>query len=349
MTKLIRITAAGLLALLALPFSASAALIDSYVIVGKYVNDTAVDVSNYEIGRVSALNGSSVSLGGTVGVGPTVSGTPTYDGNIAITSNSGEVKMSDINLYAGLGIDCAGSYNSCTDNGGNLSNTKYDDAAGGSGLRNISNGDGVNPNTDLSLLLGQIAGFKDYVNSLDGTDITGSIATDSGDIKTDTVVNLSSGLNILNFTGTSGSDIQVDNASLIFQGAADAYAIVLVNSGALFKATQSNLVIGNGGIGLNNVVIVSQTSGTSANIDLSNVDINGVALWDVGNDEANVSFDNVSGCTQVVGDDVDIQNVRLSRCAFEISVIPVPPAAVLFPSGLAALAWFRRKNKLTRG
>ena len=33
----------------------------------------------------------------------------------------------------------------------------------------------------------------------------------------------------------------------------------------------------------------------------------------------------------MVGDDVDIQDIRLNKCAFNTSVIPIPPALALFP------------------
>ena len=137
----------------------------------------------------------------------------------------------------------------------------------------------------------------------------------------------------------------MQNGSLIFQGDANDYAVVLVNEGSNFLTSKGNLVIGDGGIGTNNVVIISQNQGTDANFGLSNTYINGVALWDVGNDlQNNISLDNVIGCTQLVGDDVDIQDVRLQRCAFDTSVIPIPPALALFPSALAVLGWMRRRR-----
>jgi hypothetical protein len=327
----------GLLICSAVLSVASAATIDNYLIVGNQINESTVDVSNYELGLVSALPGSAPAVN-SPGVAPTVSTTPTYDGNVAVTQTDGTIKLSDVDIYAGTGVDCAGTYADCTDSGSNLSNVDYDDAAGGSGLRSISDGDGINDNVDFTTLNSEIAAVTSFVNGISAGDITGTISTNSGDIDSDKVVNLSAGLNILDFDTTS--DITV-KANLIFQGGADAFAIVLVDDAQAFKTSQGNLVIGDQGIGLNNVLIVATGSNQ---FDISNTTINGVALWDLSSDNfSNLSVDNMSGCTQLVGNDVDIQNVRLSTCGFDVSVIPIPGAVWLFGSGLALLAWIRRK------
>ncbi|MGI9341462.1 MAG: hypothetical protein ACR2QV_01345 [Gammaproteobacteria bacterium] len=316
--------------------------LDDYLIVGKLVNDTALDVSNYELGRVSAAPGSAPAVTG-VGVGPTISNDPTYDGNVAIVKTTGEVKLSDVNVYADRGVDCAGSYSVCSDSGSNFSNSDYDQAPGAPGLSAIGLGNGVSQNVDLSAVTGSLATAKSSILGYGPGDITGSISTSSGDINSDQTVFLNSGLNVLDFSGlSSGTDITV-KANLIFQGAADAFAVVLVPDDSLFKTSQGNLLIGNGGIGLNNVVIVSLATGNDAHFDLSNTLINGVALWDIGADMGNMSLDNVSGCTQLVAGDVDIQNVRLSRCGFDATLVPVPAAAWLFGSALVGLIGWRRR------
>lgn len=326
-----RILFASLLAGVGAASVVHSASLSNYLIVGQYVNDTTVDASSFELGRVANLSNGGPAVS-PPGVSPTVSNTPTYDAEVAIIETSGEVKFSNMNLFATSGVDCAGTYNACTDSGSNFSNTNYNGSA-------ISSSNGVNSNVDMTGIISEITTVRNWVA---GLSTTASIVTTSGDINSDTIVNLSSGLNVLDFSGTGGNDITV-KADLIFQGGANAYAVVLVNSGANFKTSNGNLVIGNGGIGLNNVVIISRNDGTDGNFDLSNTTINGVALWDLGLDtQNNMSLDNVSGCTQLVGDDVDIQNVRLNRCAFNTSVVPVPAAAWLFVSGLGLLGWMRR-------
>ena len=78
--------------------------------------------------------------------------------------------------------------------------------------------------------------------------------------------------------------------------------------------------------------------------NLSNTILNGVALWDLGDGDAPLNFNNVGGCTQVVGDELNFNDVYLNRCAFAPpNVVPVPAAAWLFGSALALLGWARRR------
>jgi len=336
----------GAVCALSLSFSAptNATSVGDYLIVGYESGTTAVDVSNYELGRVSALPGSAPAVT-SPGVAPTVSTTPTYDGNVAIIDTTGEVKLSNVDVYADRGVDCSGTYSNCTDDGDNLSNSQYDEASGAAQRAIGLSPDGINQTQDLSGVTNGIDAVATFLSGLSAGDITGSITTSSGNITTDQTVFLSSGLNILDFSGVGSNDISLQ-ANLIFQGGSDAFAIALVPDGSAFLTSNGNLVIGNGGIGLNNVLLVSTDDTLS--FDLSNTIINGVALWDLGalsNSSVNMSLDNVGGCTQLVGGDVDIQNVNLSRCAFDTTVVPVPAAVWLFGSGLIGLVGIARRKK----
>ena len=311
----VTLTAIGMAA--ALFFTvAKAATLDDYLIVGRYVDDTAVDASNYELGKISTLDSGNYESVSSPGVGPSTG--QTNDARIAILETDGTVKMSDMRMFGtGLtGIDCAGSYNNCTDNGGNLSNTKYNGS-------NMNGSNGVQGGVNMANIETQIALAQSWISGLGAADV--SISTSSGDISSDQVVNLASGLNVVRFSGVGSNDIKVDNSDLIFQGASDAFAVVLVDEGSNFLTSNGNLVIGNGGIGLNNVVIVSTTGGSSANFGLSNTYINGVALWDLGgNTENNMSLDNVIGCTQLIGDDVDIQTFDCPDALLTQRLFPFP-------------------------
>ena len=317
-----------------------AASLNDYLIVGQQINESTVDVSNYELGKISTLDSGNYTDVNSPGVGPS---TGTYnDAKIAVLETSGTVKMSNIDMYGTgtTGIDCAGSYSDCTDNGGNLSNVDYNGTS-------IGDGNGALGGVDLGGVSADIALAQDWVA---GLSTTGSIDTDDGKISGDLVVNLSAGLNVFDFTDNGGAldfekDILVENGSLIFQGGVDDYAVILINEASNFLTSNGNLVIGDGGIGLNNVVFIAQNAGTDASINISNSYINGVALWDIDGDlNNNLSLDNTIGCTQLVGDDVDIQNVRLNQCAFDTTVVPIPPALALFPSALAVLGWIRRRK-----
>lgn len=338
--------AAGPAAATGLSFSTSA--LDDYLVVGQAPSSYSVGVavsSGNELGAVNALPGSAPAVP-SPGLSPTMG--ISYDGNVAITSSSGWVNMQDINVYADTGIDCAPSYSFCTNSGSFFSNTYYDNAAGGLGLRSIANGDGVNGSVILTDLINEINAAWTDLSTLGSP--TGFISTSSGVISSNQVVNLSSGINIIGFSGVGGNDISLNNASLVFQGPSDAIAVVIVPDTSNFLVSNGNLVVGNGGIGLNNVVMVSLKDDNNAHFNLSNSILNGVAFWDLGEqgDETygEVVFNNVAGCTQVVGDKVNFNDVNLSRCSFSVAqqVVPVPAAFWLLGSAVGLLGWLRRKT-----
>ena len=190
-----------------------AASLDDYLIVGRQINESTVDASNYELGRISTLdagnyqainnnNGNNPDPG--VGVGPSI-GT-TYDAKVAIVEDDGWVKMSNINMYGtgSTGIDCSGTVNDCVDGdlSSNLSNVNYD-SNDGNGLSPITAGDGIVGGVDLSGVLSDIATVQDWIAN--DAVITGSIDTDDGVIEGDLVVNLSDGLNVFDFTDNGGA------------------------------------------------------------------------------------------------------------------------------------------------
>jgi hypothetical protein len=322
----------------------STTYLDHYLLVGQ-IESKALDSSLLEFGSVNNLSMGGIGVSGP-GVSPTL-GT-FYDGNIAITNSNGTVTTSNIDIYADRGIECTGSFDDCTDEGGNLSNTRYDDAAGGTGLRTISNGDGVNGGVDLAGLISDITGAKELG---DITMFDQSISTTGGTIDSnvmgsnDYLVNLVSGMNLIDFSGVNGSDVKLEDANLIFQGPSDATAVVIVPDTSNFLVSKGNLVIGDGGIGLNNVLIASLKDDSNAHFSFSNSIVNGVAFWDLGMGGGEVNFSNVAGCTQVVGDKLNFNDVNLSRCGFSATVIPVPAAVWLFGSGLIGLIGIARRKK----
>ena len=61
-------------------------------------------------------------------------------------------------------------------------------------------------------------------------------------------------------------------------------------------------------------VTCQPTSGT--HFDFSNAIINGVAFWSLGPNNGMISLDNAQGCTQLVADNITVNNARLTRCSF---------------------------------
>ena len=324
--------------------------LDNYLLVSQTSLDNSLDInSSLEIGAYSSSYPGSPTAITSPGVSPIVG--ITYDGNVAITDTSGTVTMQDINVYADTGIECASSYNNCTDSGAKFSTTAYDDASGGTGLTPIGEGNGVTGNVDFTGLNTEISDAATAIGAY--TTFDQLISTDGGTIDTDTVITLTSGLNIIGFGDTSGgslsplsgSDVSLDTANLIFQGASDATAIIILPDDSNFISSNGNLLIGDGGVGLNNVLLASLTNDNDTHFSFSNSIINGVALYDLGGGDGIVNFSNVGGCTQVVGDKLTFNNVSLSQCGFSSTVVPIPAAAWLFSSGLIGLVGIARRKK----
>ena len=124
--------------------------------------------------------------------------------------------------------------------------------------------------------------------------------------------------------------------------------IFRVEDDANMKVSNSAIVVGDGGIGLDDVMFFSDKDDNDTHFDLSNVVLNGVALWDLSDygDPSEISFDNVQGCMQAVGNKLNTgQNVRLTRCSFSTTPIPEPGTGFLLGTGLAALALGRRQRR----
>ncbi len=109
--------------------------------------------------------------------------------------------------------------------------------------------------------------------------------------------------------------------------------------------SQANLVVGNGGIGLNNVLFYTDKPDNNQHIKLEDSIVNGVAFWDLSMTGGEITFNNVQGCTQAVGDKINLNDVRLNNCA---AVIPEPGTGLLLGLGLGALAAARSPRARAR-
>jgi len=280
----------------------------------------AVDVSNYELGanQKPVPSPSDPTLAGNVpplpaGIAPVGVGI-FGNGNIAVTHPAGEYTLSNVNVYADLGIHCASSVGSCDDGSSN----SFFNPPG-----NPIPANGVTGTVDFGALFGELTDARTEIPALAPT---GTLDTsgNGGKITSDTTIDLSPGLNVIDIV-TGGNDFALENANLVIDGPPGAVAIFRVNGAANFKISNGNVLVGDGGVGLNSVLFVSFKNDNATHFDFSNTVLNGVAFWDLGTVGSEISVDNGQGCTQFVGDKVGLQNVRFGRCAFTAPVCPSGP------------------------
>ena len=102
-----------------------------------------------------------------------------------------------------------------------------------------------------------------------------------------------------------------------------------------FLVENSNILVGDGGIGLNNVLFFSDRPDNATHFSFNNTIVNGVAFWTLGMEGGGISIQNGQGCTQLIADKIALSDVRLSRCAFGPGTppIPEPSSAVIFAVG----------------
>ena len=129
----------------------------------------------------------------------------------------------------------------------------------------------------------------------------------------------------------------------VADGGADSSVIFRIEDDANMLVSQSAIVVGDGGIGLNDVMFFSDKDDNDTHFGLSNAVVNGISFWDLSDfgDPSEISFNNEQGCTQAVGNKINTgQNVRLTRCGFA----PIPEASpgLLLALGLVALGVNRR-------
>jgi len=317
--------------------------VSDYLLVGlgrQAVVGTSTAVSNFELGA----NSSSVPMSGLSGSVPPLPGNalPVFvgvggNGDVAIPNGNGNFDVSNIEIWGDSGIDCAGGIGSC--NTGN-SNSDFNGS-------NLSNANGLNGGVDLSALVNELATAQATLPSLVG-DHSISLNFNDGKWDNDLVINLLSGLTVIDIA-TNGNDLLLENTNLLFNGSENSSALVRIPDEANFLVSQSNIVVGNGGIGLTNVLFYTDKPDNNQHVKVNDAILNGVSFWDLGDAGGEITFNNVQGCMQAVGDKINLNNVRLNQCGF---AVPEPGSGLYLGVGLllsaAGGAGGRRKGAAPR-
>ncbi len=341
--------------------------IDKYLIVGmkNSENGDAVNVQNTELGadRQFLSDGSTV-LNSQQHGGPNtrdvfaerwgMSGgsettTPTgaasvfegidWSGNVAVTSQQGRFSMSDIDLFADIGVQCATSRKKKCRQSVQNTNHFADGETNSSGL--------VDKNVGISLfdsapLLDELSNWKSFINDLtaeftitenienqNGKDGSGPFVTDLDLLDTD-----NDGLVVIDINIDNGnSDFLVNNSDWILQGSQDKQAIFRIQGESNFNLSQSSILLGDRGIGTDNSTDVnrlgaifvksdSQAEGTDSGdavFNFDNVVLNGIGLWDlvtVGDQgKTEININNGQGCGQFISSTINFNDVRWNKCA----------------------------------
>ena len=207
-----------------------------YLLIGTGPQSTAVAAhsSNWELGRNSEAGPwftTETLPGNALPVATGIGG----NGDTAITHPNGSFDFSNMDVWGDTGVDCAGTTGSC-DSG--HSNTDYNGSS-------MSNSNGIQGGVDLSGLTAQLAEVASDISAL-ATDI--NLDFSDGKWSSDLVINLVLGLTVIDID-THGNDLLLEQNNLLFDGPAGAFAVVRVPDEANFTVTQSNIIVGNGGIG----------------------------------------------------------------------------------------------------
>jgi hypothetical protein len=290
------------------------------------VSGTTIAISNFQIGA----NDASVPMTGLTLVEPIPPDTlpvptgATSDGNMALADPASTFNFSNLDIRGDLGVLCAGSASSCNDG---ASNTTFN----GSSFP----GSGLTGDVDFAALRAGLSAERIAIPALSGDEL---LQFDGGNWDTQLRIELAPGLTVFDFD-TGGNDLLLQNRNLVIDGPANARAIFRIPDAANFLVSQAAILLGDGGIEPGSVLFYTDKPDNDAHFSFSNAVVNGVAFWDLGDASGEVAFNNVQGCTQVIGDKLNLNDVRLTRCAFVEAPEPARPlllatAAVMWGLGI---------------
>lgn len=293
------------------------------------VAGTTIAISNFEIGRnVAAVPMPGLTL--VEAIPPDTLPVPTGllgDGELAITDPGGRFDFANLAISGSFGLRCAAPGGACNDG---VSDTTFN------GLPFPANG--FTGGVDFTALRADLAALRQEIRTLPGDEL---LVFPDG-LWNLARVELGPGLTVFDID-TGGNDLLLQNRNVVIDGPAGAQAIFRIPNDANFLISQAALLLGTGGIEPGAVLFFTEKPDNNAHFDFSSALVNGVAFWDLGTFSGETSFDNVQGCTQVIGDKLSLSDVRLTRCAFIAA--PEPGAATLGLATGAALAGLAARRR----
>jgi hypothetical protein len=317
----------------AAPTARALGTLADYLLIGTGNADvagTTIAISNFEVGA----NRAAVPMAGLTLVEAIPAGTlavPTGvagDGELAITDPGGRYDFANLAIEGSIGLRCAAPGGACNDG---VSATTFN------GLPFPDNG--FTGGVDFAALRGELQDARLEIPALP-RDLL--LSFPGGDWTTSRI-DLAPGLTVFDID-TGGNDLVLQNRNLVIDGPPGSAAIFRIPDDANFLVSQAAILLGTGGIAPGDVLFHTDKPDNDAHFNFSSALVNGVAFWDLGTTSGEASFDNVQGCTQVIGDKLNLSNARLTRCAFVLSV-PEPGVAGLGLAAGAALALLAARRR----
>lgn len=270
-----------------------------------------------------------------------------WSGNVAVTSPTGRFSMSDIDVYANLGVQCENT--PCNQS---VSNTRWFPDQQTTPAGNMP-GVGVFA-TDFSALTSELVSARSIIAGLVAeTTITGDLENGSSALNLETIDSNNDGIAVIDIQ-RGGSDFKLNNFDWILNGT-DVLGIFRIRGNSNMLLSNSSIALGPGGIGNGSTTVAPNRLGAIfvhyeepvGNSDQvfngNNVILNGVGLWDLnpfngGYNQAvktEININNGQGCTQFIGGAIVQNDVRWNRCAPTSGSEAIPEPLTIMGVGTA--------------